>query len=44
VIIEFQKEDDFHEWYNSEDYQTIVKYRLGGSKCDSVLVHGSIKG
>lgn len=40
VIISFEDKDDFDRWYYSEDYQRIVKYRLAGAKCDSVLVHG----
>jgi uncharacterized protein (DUF1330 family) len=40
VLIEFDNESDFTEWYNSNDYQDIVKYRLQGSDCNSVLIHG----
>jgi Uncharacterized conserved protein len=40
VIIEFSNEQDFNEWYYSADYQDIVKYRLEGAECASVLVHG----
>jgi uncharacterized protein (DUF1330 family) len=40
VIIEFETENDFNEWYYSEDYQRIVKYRIEGAECNSVLVHG----
>jgi uncharacterized protein (DUF1330 family) len=40
VIISFENEDDFSEWYYSDDYQRIVKYRLSGAECNSVLVHG----
>jgi uncharacterized protein (DUF1330 family) len=40
VIIEFPEEYDFNKWYNSDDYQIILKNRLSGAKCDSILVHG----
>jgi uncharacterized protein (DUF1330 family) len=40
VVIEFDNEHDFNEWYYSNDYQEIVKYRLNGAECNSVLVHG----
>jgi uncharacterized protein (DUF1330 family) len=40
VVITFKTEKDFNNWYYSDDYQRIVKYRLAGSECDSVLVHG----
>jgi uncharacterized protein (DUF1330 family) len=39
VLIEFNYESDFDEWYNSNDYQDILKHRLKGSDCNSVLVH-----
>jgi uncharacterized protein (DUF1330 family) len=40
VLISFDNENDFNSWYHSEDYQKIVKYRLLGAKCNSILVHG----
>ena len=40
ILIEFESESDFNEWYNSKEYQGIVGYRLDGSDCNSVLVHG----
>jgi uncharacterized protein (DUF1330 family) len=40
VLIEFNNELDFNEWYTSKDYQDIVKHRLKGSDCNSVLIHG----
>ena len=41
VLIEFESESDFREWYFSEAYQTILKYRLKAAHCDSMLVHGN---
>jgi uncharacterized protein (DUF1330 family) len=43
VIISFENEDDFNDWYYSEDYQRIVKYRVSGAECNSVLVHGKVE-
>jgi uncharacterized protein (DUF1330 family) len=40
IVIEFESESEFNEWYNSEEYQGIIGYRLHGSDCNSVLVHG----
>ena len=40
VIIEFNDEADFNEWYNSEDYQRILKLRLNASECDTILIKG----
>ena len=40
VLIHFESDEDFQKWYYSNDYQRIVKYRLVGAECDSVLVHG----
>ncbi len=40
VIISFKNKSDFDSWYNSEDYQEILKYRLNSAKCDTVLIKG----
>ena len=40
VIIEFETESDFYNWYNSEDYQEILKYRLKGADCDTIFIKG----
>ncbi|MEW6673872.1 MAG: DUF1330 domain-containing protein [Thermodesulfobacteriota bacterium] len=40
VIIEFDDEDSFKDWYFSPEYQKIKRFRLAGAKCDSVLVKG----
>jgi len=40
IVIEFKNKEDFDDWYYSEDYQRILKYRLGAAKCDSILVKG----
>lgn len=40
IIITFKNKEDFDKWYYSGDYQRIVKYRLEGAECDSILVHG----
>lgn len=40
VLIMFNSEDDFKEWYYSADYQKILKHRLNGANCDTILVKG----
>jgi len=40
VIIEFKNKNDFNNWYNSNDYQKILKHRLKAADCDTVLVEG----
>ena len=40
VIISFQSEEEFYKWYNSKDYQEILKHRLNAAKCDSILIKG----
>ena len=40
VIIEFMNKSDFESWYNSADYQRILRYRLKAAECDTVLVKG----
>lgn len=40
VLIKFPSKDDFDNWYNSEEYQSILKHRLNGAICDSILIKG----
>ena len=40
VIIRFDNKEDFKDWYYSEEYQRILKYRLAAAVCDTVLVKG----
>jgi uncharacterized protein (DUF1330 family) len=41
VLIEFKTKRDFENWYYSEDYQQILKYRLSSADCDSILIKGA---
>ena len=41
VIIEFKSKLDFNKWYNSKDYQEILKIRLNAAKCDTILIKGT---
>ncbi len=40
VVIQFESREDFANWYHSEDYQEILKFRLRAANCDSILVKG----
>ena len=40
VIIRFPEEKDLKTWYFSPEYQEILKFRLAGAQCDSLLVKG----
>jgi uncharacterized protein (DUF1330 family) len=40
VLIRFDNQADFNEWYNSTDYQKILKHRLRAADCDSILIKG----
>ncbi len=40
VIIQFESKKDFENWYYSADYQEILKHRLHGAVCDTILVKG----
>jgi uncharacterized protein (DUF1330 family) len=40
VLIRFESVNDFHDWYNSPEYQAILKYRLTAADCDSILIKG----
>jgi len=38
VLIEFPDKDSLNKWYFSDEYQAILKHRLVGAKCDSLMV------
>ncbi len=40
VIIEFDSEADFDDWYTSPEYQEILKFRLNSANCDTILAKG----
>jgi uncharacterized protein (DUF1330 family) len=40
VLIKFNSKQDFNDWYYSEDYQKILKFRLDSASCDTILVAG----
>lgn len=40
VLIEFKSKNDFTDWYQSSDYQEILKHRLKAADCDTVLLKG----
>jgi uncharacterized protein (DUF1330 family) len=40
VLVKFNSKNDFEDWYYSEDYQNILKYRLNSAKCDTILIEG----
>ncbi len=40
VLIQFQTKIEFDDWYHSKSYQEILKFRLSGATCDSILIHG----
>ena len=40
VLVKFASKKDFEDWYYSDDYQKILKYRLSSSRCDTILIEG----
>lgn len=40
VLIRFESRADFNAWYQSEDYQKILQFRLSAADCDSILIEG----
>jgi uncharacterized protein (DUF1330 family) len=40
VLIKFNSQQDFEDWYYSDEYQKILKFRLSASKSDSILIKG----
>lgn len=40
VLIEFTDERELRRWYDSTEYQGILKHRLTAADCKAMLVHG----
>ena len=40
VLIKFNSKNDFEDWYNSAEYQEILKHRLNAAHCDTLLIKG----
>lgn len=40
VLIKFNSKAEFEDWYYSDDYQEILKYRLSAARCDTILLEG----
>jgi len=40
VMIEFPSKEEFYRWYRSPEYQVLLKHRLAGAECDTILVKG----
>lgn len=40
VLIRFPDKEKFYRWYESPEYQSILKHRLKAAKCDTVLIEG----
>ncbi len=40
VLIRFPSKEDFNDWYYSDEYQKILKYRLSAADCDTILLEG----
>jgi len=37
VLIEFPDRESLNEWYYSDEYQDILKYRLSAADCDTIV-------
>jgi uncharacterized protein (DUF1330 family) len=40
VLIKFETKEEFEEWYRSDEYQEILKYRLRAADCNAILFEG----
>ena len=38
VLIEFPDKESLKKWYDSDEYQEILRYRLDAADCDTVIV------
>jgi uncharacterized protein (DUF1330 family) len=41
ALIEFPDRDALKKWYNSPEYQEIVKFRLNAADCDTIIAEAS---
>lgn len=41
VLVRFNNRNEFEDWYYSDDYQKILKFRLESSDCDTLLLNGN---
>ena len=41
VLIRFDTKADFEAWYDSPEYQEILRYRLRSAECDTILIEGA---
>jgi len=42
VLIRFETREYFEEWYRSDDYQEILKYRLSAADCNTITFEGKV--
>ena len=42
VLIRFPSEEEFRRWYYSSEYQEILRHRLAGARCNTLLVKGKV--
>lgn len=40
ALIEFENEGELKRWYESPEYQAILRHRLKAARCDTILVKG----
>lgn len=40
VIIRFPSDSDLRRWYESPEYQEILRHRLNAAQCDTIVAKG----
>jgi len=40
ALVRFPDEEALNRWYFSDEYQAILRYRLEGAQCDTIVVQG----
>ena len=40
VLISFETKEDFDAWYESHEYQEILRYRLESAESNTILIQG----
>ena len=40
ALVRFPNEELLNRWYFSDEYQAILRFRLDGAECDTIIVQG----
>jgi uncharacterized protein (DUF1330 family) len=41
IVIKFPTMQDLSDWYDSEEYRSVLQFRLQNARCDAVITEGN---